>query len=260
MVDEGVDVDVVAAITVASSRSVAVKSSICDKDVPAAIVACISRSIGSDADEAVCVAATAIISRSTSISATVVEVDVAMVATISRRIPINNSICDNDVVADIVAESSLSTPNDAIASVCVAHADTISRSTANSAALRDVVVVAVATSSLREIIPIEDKDVVAAIADTTSRRTFNSATVAAEVATVESISRRTSIAATDPVCVVRADVSSLNIFSSDGPVAAIVVMVVTSSRKVAVIKSICDNAVVMAIVVLNSIVAAPTPR
>ena len=226
-------------IVVDSSRKVVNNSSISDVDVVAAMVVAIDRTTLNDAVESVCAATVDMISRKTSSSGALVDVVAAIIVESSRRVAVMSSICDNDVVAAIVVEISRSMANDALESVCVAHAAAISRSTANSGALRDVVDAAVVVSSLRDSIPIEDRDVLAAIDDATSRRMSTSdADSDVEVAIAASISRRMLIAAVDPVCVARVDISSRNAFNSAALVVVAVAIVVASSRRVVVSNSI----------------------
>lgn len=261
MANDDTDADVVAVMTVANARRVAVTSSICDNDVPTATADCISRRMPSSAEDDVCDANVATISRSTTNSAADVEDVADTVANNSRRIPISNSICDNDVAEDIVAEIGRDMLNDAIESVWAAQADAISRRTANSAALADVVAAVDVISSRSVSNPIDDRDVDTDIADAASRSISNSDdAVAAEDVTTDSISRSTSMTADDPVCADRTDAISLNIFNSDALDADVAAIFVVNSRRVAVNNSIWANDVVAAIVVVNSNTAAPIPR
>lgn len=107
-----VDVVVVVDIVVANSRNITTISSICERDVPAATVACSSRSMSNADVEEVCDADIAVSSRRTDNTDTDVDVVVAMVATSSRSITTINSICDNAVVvAIVVLNSNVAAPN-----------------------------------------------------------------------------------------------------------------------------------------------------
>ena len=143
------DVPVDVAIVVASSRTAATSSSISDNDVPAPTMDCNSLNTLIDAEDAVCATIAPDSSRRMSNSDVDVPVVVAIVVDSSRRIAIRSSICDVDVVADDVAESS--------------------RSTASCAADRSVLAVIALTTSRNTSIDGVEVAVVAAIIVDSSR-------------------------------------------------------------------------------------------
>lgn len=100
------DVVVLAETVVASSRKVAINSSISAVDVVDAMVVAIDRTTFNDAVESVCAAIVDMISRKTPRSDTLVEVVAAIAVTSSRNVAVSRVICDNDVVATMVVLNS----------------------------------------------------------------------------------------------------------------------------------------------------------
>jgi hypothetical protein len=273
------DVVVDAAIVVDSSRSIAVMSSICDNVVCAAIVDDSSRSISIFADDAVVAPIALVNSRSTLNDGVEVDVVTAMVVVSSRNAPIRSSICDRDVPAATVVDSSLSMSTVALDADCAASVDVSSLSMFNSDAPADVVAAIVADSSRN--VPINnsicDSDVVAETVVSNSRSTFNGGVdVAVVAASVVDISRSSSKSDADVIVVaaIAACISrSIFAFIDDVDVADVIVeeisrrffncadVDVVAFTDVVISRNIFaladDNAVVDAIVVDSSRSAPP---
>ena len=104
-----IDVVVVDDIVAYRSISDAIISSICDNDVPDAIIDCNPRRMLRDAADTVCALMDTSISRITSSSVIEEVVDAAMIADSSRNVAVTRSICDSVVCAAIVDDISRST-------------------------------------------------------------------------------------------------------------------------------------------------------